>query len=512
MAEFTSTDSGATILSKINYILGVTVGTQIGADYVCGGVADDVQIQAAIDYVYGLGGGIVKILAGTYITSDKIYPKDNVQIVGEGEGTIIQLVSSIGAAKHAFYADGISDFSIEDLTVDGNITGNPYDGTGVLSLFGTYFLNCTRFRIDGAKFKNFNSDGIHLRMGNNYGKVKNCTVIDCYENGIYAEKGTNLIIEKNTIIGPAVGAGNGIFISMSQSKTDVLNNIIYGATQTGIYLSKHTSALNPTNINIHGNIVSGCARAGINALNSIDVSITGNQCVDNTQTGVLIQDSGRVVCDSNVITGNIGYGISVGKSATLSTNINVSNNSVFNNGGSGIVVRQGSTYVSINGNQVRLNNTLDADYAEIYSYDADYVNIIGNIVEAGAGNASEVIRCEDNTSTYHNITENIVSGSANAIKIRYYTSVGSKARNNIGFVTENSGTGSIASGATTAVITHGLSVTPTLDDINITFGEQGGNDYGRWWVSNLTSTQFTLNVSADPGASNLDFAWRAVCL
>lgn len=85
-------------------------------------------------------------------------------------------------------------------------------------------------------------------------------------------------------------------------------------------------------------------------------------------------------------------------------------------------------------------------------------------------------------------------------------------RNNAGYVTEASGTGTINSGATTAVITHGLSVTPTLKDISINFGEQGTNDYGRWWVSNLTSTQFTLNVSADPGASNLDFAWRAVVL
>lgn len=86
------------------------------------------------------------------------------------------------------------------------------------------------------------------------------------------------------------------------------------------------------------------------------------------------------------------------------------------------------------------------------------------------------------------------------------------ARNNRGYVTESSGTGSIASGATTATITHGLSVTPSVEDILITFAEQGTNDYGRWWISGISSTQFTLNVSADPGASNLDFGWQAQVL
>lgn len=73
--------------------------------------------------------------------------------------------------------------------------------------------------------------------------------------------------------------------------------------------------------------------------------------------------------------------------------------------------------------------------------------------------------------------------------------------------TENSGTGSIASGSTTAVVNHGLGVTPAAKDFCIIFTEQGTNAYGRFWISTITSTQFTVNVTADPGASNLDFAW-----
>lgn len=75
-----------------------------------------------------------------------------------------------------------------------------------------------------------------------------------------------------------------------------------------------------------------------------------------------------------------------------------------------------------------------------------------------------------------------------------------------------SGTSSILSGATTAVVTHNLGVTPSVANISITFAEQGTSDYGRWWVSTITATAFTLNVSADPGASNLDFGWSVIVL
>lgn len=74
--------------------------------------------------------------------------------------------------------------------------------------------------------------------------------------------------------------------------------------------------------------------------------------------------------------------------------------------------------------------------------------------------------------------------------------------------TENSGTGTINSGATTATVNHGLGVTPAAKDFSIVFTEQGTNDYGRWWIDTITSTQFRVNVSADPGASNLDFSWN----
>lgn len=104
------------------------------------------------------------------------------------------------------------------------------------------------------------------------------------------------------------------------------------------------------------------------------------------------------------------------------------------------------------------------------------------------------------------VVYNDVSDS-NTVPISIATHVPKAVRDNIGYVNAAKGAGTIASGATTAVVTHGLDYTPQVRDISVVFAEQGSNDYGRWWVSNPTSTQFTVNVSADPGASNLDFGW-----
>lgn len=146
---------------------------------------------------------------------------------------------------------------------------------------------------------------------------------------------------------------------------------------------------------------------------------------------------------------------------------------------------------------IALNSEQNVDKINVHHVTADAACANG-FLTTGAGTFTELVVSD---CDFADVTGSpvILSGTTTAPKFR----------NVKGYVTANSGTGSIASGATTAVVSHGLAVTPTLDDISVVFGEQGTNDYGRWWVSNITSTQFTLNVSADPGASNLDFAWRA---
>jgi len=70
-----------------------------------------------------------------------------------------------------------------------------------------------------------------------------------------------------------------------------------------------------------------------------------------------------------------------------------------------------------------------------------------------------------------------------------------------GYVTEKTGTASLSS-ATTAVVSHGLASTPTR--IYIT---PRGNPGAFYWISNLTSTQFTINLAS---SGTVDFDWQAI--
>lgn len=80
-------------------------------------------------------------------------------------------------------------------------------------------------------------------------------------------------------------------------------------------------------------------------------------------------------------------------------------------------------------------------------------------------------------------------------------------RHNKGFVTENSGTASILSGNTSIAVTHGLGFTPSLQQIMVTPTTSLGSA-SQFWISNPTSTQFTINVNVNP-AQTVTFAWQA---
>lgn len=74
---------------------------------------------------------------------------------------------------------------------------------------------------------------------------------------------------------------------------------------------------------------------------------------------------------------------------------------------------------------------------------------------------------------------------------------------------ENSGTATIASGATSVAVTHKLGRTPSAEQIRLTPTNNPTNDPGNLYISAVSSTTFTVSCRADPGAGGATFAWRA---
>lgn len=75
-----------------------------------------------------------------------------------------------------------------------------------------------------------------------------------------------------------------------------------------------------------------------------------------------------------------------------------------------------------------------------------------------------------------------------------------------------SGVGTVAAGATTAVITPGFISSQTnlsaLDQIRITPGDMGAAT--KWWISAASGNTFQMNVDIAPGGAGFSFGWRAV--
>jgi hypothetical protein len=134
-------------------------------------------------------------------------------------------------------------------------------------------------------------------------------------------------------------------------------------------------------------------------------------------------------------------------------------------------------------------------------------NIVINGVDVIGNNVASTIGFKVDTTATLRFSNNYIDG----FPTLYAQSGGFVPKhlsNNAGVVTENSGVATITSGNTSVIVTHGMSFTPSDKDISITFLEQGTADYGRWWVNNINSTQFRINVTNDPGASGLDIGWR----
>jgi len=82
-----------------------------------------------------------------------------------------------------------------------------------------------------------------------------------------------------------------------------------------------------------------------------------------------------------------------------------------------------------------------------------------------------------------------------------------RVRQNTGFATEAHGSASITSGNTSVVVAHGIALTPTLEQISVTPQTSLGSAVN-FWISNPTSTTFTINLNANPGAT-VTFGWRS---
>jgi hypothetical protein len=131
--------------------------------------------------------------------------------------------------------------------------------------------------------------------------------------------------------------------------------------------------------------------------------------------------------------------------------------------------------------------------AGIQLNDCEYCNINGNHTYSSILPATHKGFAESGTSN-----NNIGLGNTFYNGITVIGTQTNIVRNNgPGTICEKTGSATLLSSATSVVVIHGLSYTPSIDDVRIT-PRNDINPAVRLWVTTMTSTQFTINSNVSP--------------
>jgi len=343
----------------------------------------------------------------------------------------------------------------------------------------------------------------------------------------------NVTIVGNTVTGNSSATRAGIQCEEGVSNITITGNAIRDCAEWGIKIFDGQGSVTVDNVVINGNSLLACGisyEPNLLSAGFKSVSICGNVITDSFNDGIdaeNVNSTEGIVIANNAIHNPTAHGIITrGKHAVIT------GNSIYDAGDRGIWLRSSCDYAIVSNNTIV--DTAAAGWS-IQLTDSDFVSITGNTIKnANTTTAGEIVdggTCTDvlitgnvidtagaycvfvdATSPVRWIIDNNILNGATTANLGGGDLSTQRVRGNAGWVTENSGTGSITSGGTTDVITHGLAVTPTAADIRVTLTEDPSNTPGAIFVNTITSTQFTVNCENDPGASNLDFEWQAIVL
>ena len=423
------------------------------ADYVCDGTDDQVEIQAAIDALPA-NRGKIHLSQGTYSINASIIllpyelGQQSVMIEGEGRQTILRLADNANC-----------DMITQDVWT------SVYPGQAAVMRFQIHDL-----RIEGNRDNNTLGSAIKLLGWNCL--IENVEIYHMAEDGIHFVRtsseysSANWIVnclmyspgnsdsEKNGGYGIIYEGGDGFLFGNNIGRTLKAAIFLHGSVITAIgnhvYACEYGFEFVGHKMHILGNEIEYIQKHGIYGYPDEYRSIRYTQIESNIIQGVSQAETGTY--DGIRIEGTAIY---------LDPDYSIITNNII------------SRHIS-------LNTTVFPRYGiSLGGSSLDNVEIVNNI-----------IRDWVTAAIYRDAGTNIM------------------IRSNLGYVTENSGTATVLNTATSIVVSHGLATTPAR--VQITPRENPTNAVSFWWVDTLTTTQFTIHVNADPGASNLDFDWRAV--
>lgn len=151
--------------------------SQATADWVCDKTADEVEINAAIAYLNGLGGGELVIMEGTYNIAAAVTPLSNVNI--RGCQAILKKSTGLNPGVDI---DTQSNITLFDLVLDGNSqTGNGIEESGSTNI---KYVRCETYGNGSNGFLTCNNLDNCISHDNTYDGFSDCVrLVGCYSYG-----------------------------------------------------------------------------------------------------------------------------------------------------------------------------------------------------------------------------------------------------------------------------------------------------------------------------------------
>jgi len=357
----------------------------VNADYVCDGVADEVQINAALNALPAAG-GCVCLMEGTFTLAAAVtIPGNDITLSGTGKGTLLTTTANIVMIA----ATARSTIIIRNLHLEGTTA----------SSHGIEFNDVTNSIIEGCEINETDGNCIYIHNGSNYNKINNniCNASES-NNGIYLYEGANYNLVSNNSISNCTTNGmagikvdessstnyyniiesnhifsnyRGIIFNWDSEYSVISNNLVEENSNVGISIESGNSQYN----SIVGNVVYKNTSIGMTIL-GLGCTCTGNTVFDNSGSGIRFE-AFYGSCTGNSVNDNSDVGIYVGNGRGMT----ITGNSVYKNNNVGIHVLGDATNVTLSGNVC-----YDNSYHQIRVEISDYISVVGNNVSDSPAN------------------------------------------------------------------------------------------------------------------------------
>lgn len=416
------------------------------AHYQCDGVADDVEINAALNAL-PVGGGRVILLEGDYTLANSItIPDDDITLEGQGESTFIDgnnldnLVNAIVVTGRTnihlldfsirtesgsrdlcdciYVSNGSNDLVIERVHIlSSSDNGIYFTGT---SISGVRIIDCdieaadnwgilvdmstaealVRLHVEGCVFSDIAESAIQANASANnaawhiIGNLVDITGGD----GMDLDTVTDSVIEGNRIIN---ADGSALYLGEGVENCIIADNILRASVYDGV------TVLGPDNL-IKDNQCILNGRHGI-LVAAVGTVVDGNRCYDNSQTQAGASDGihiytgeDRCVISNNYCASQSGEDQTQANGIYLESGVDeaiISDNYCYQHAASGIVLVDSCDRNIITGNYCHTNTAYGIDIASANAEDNVvkdnrlWLNVGAQIRDNGTHTRTEEVWC-----------------------------------------------------------------------------------------------------------------------